>query len=541
MKDSDPSIRVHIADSITGGFSGYLKMNSVVERLKVLMRDSDPRVREAVAVSISRMTGKRRTARRVLNTLSEDKESRVVDQTFRSALSLEGRRGMNFIYRKLQRRKKSNKIVETNNNQLNAKDMIREALESGGAKAERVLDHFMKDPDSNIRVYVADSIIGSSGDLKVKSAVERLKVLMRDSDSEVRAVVAESAGRIKSEKEAVIEILNTLKNDSSLRVKKGVITGAVALGGSSAEEILDHFMTGSDLEGKRDIRTGVIKLEGYGRAKGLLDHVTKNSDMKVKEDAIAGTVELRELKVEKIQDSDPSIRVHIASSIIGQSGDLKIKSAIERLKFLMRDSDSEVRTAVAESAGRMKSEKESAVEILNTLKNDPILGVKKYVITGAVRLGGSSAEEILDYFMEDSDPSIRVHIADSIIGWSGYLRIKTAMEKLKVLMRDSDSEVRTAVAESVGRMKSYNKKEELVEILMVLGNDKEFSIVVEVVKSALSLGRETALTVLTSILLKNKNPQVQEYIGPIVREHLGRRAYRKLLSNSSCAVSLSAN
>ena len=617
MKDPDPSVREYVADNIIGR-DGRLNIISAVKKLRVLMRDPNSEVQTAVARSAGRMVGERRAARKILHTLSKNRESRVVDQTFRSALFLEGRRGMNFIYRRLRGRENSNEIFKENRKQLDAKEKITEALKSGGKKAERVLDHFMADPDPAVRVHIANKLVGIFGELTIKSAVERLKVLMKDSNSEVRTAVAVSVGGMKGNKKSAKEILKYLKDDSNLNVQKAVITSALKLGGTFAEEILGHFMEdpnpsvrehiaraiywyyeglkiknvferlkvlmkdpdsqvrervaesvgriGSEKESAEEILnylkddpslqvqkaviTGAINLGGP-LAEEILNHFMKPPDLQVKRDVITTGAEklggssskeiLNYYNMQVQKDAvalDSSIRVRIAHSIIGHSGELKIKSAVEKLKVFMKDPNPEVREAAAKSAGRMRSEKESAGEILNYLKNDPNLQVKRGVIIGAVELGGDLAEEILDHFMKDPDPSVRMHITNRIVSQFRDLKVKSVVERLKVLMRDSDSGVRKAVARSVGRMRS--EKESAEEILIVLGNDKEFSIVVEVVQSALSLGRETALAVLTSIVLNNKTPQVQEYIGSIVKEYLGRKTYKKLLDNS-CASSLSAN
>ena len=621
MQDMDPNIRKYIADNIIGPV-GSLRGLSAVERLNVLMRDTNPKVRKAVARSAGRMKVEKHEARKILYTLSRDTDSKVVDETFRAASSLEGKRGLNFIFRGLNREKpanfntgfeentsplnlltgdsnnrerlkwpgafnrwvfrglnrekpaNSNTVFEKNTSQLDPQAMVEEAIKSEGQKAESQLDILMKDP--NTKEHIAENIIGDSGELRVPSAVKRLEVLGRNPDPAVRRAVARSAGRMKNKKEA-IKILNILKNDFDPEVKKSVIAGVLEWGDPIAEEFLDHFMQDPDPSIREHIAENIIGDSGELRvpsavkrlqvlvkdsasqvrekvaesAGGMEDNkeeaieilniLKTDPDPKVKRGVIIGAMLLEDPIAEEVldhfmQDPDPDVRKYIARNTIRFDGELRVPSAVKRLRVLMRDPDPRVRKEVAESAGRMDVEKHEAIEILNILKTDSDPEVKEGVIEGVSGLGDPIAEEFLDHFMQDPDPDIRKYIARNTIRFDGELRVPSAVKRLKVLVVDPDPEVRQEVARSAGKM--YGNKESAIEILIALGKTHELSIISELVQSALRLGREETLIILTSILLENKNVQVQEYIGRAVRENFGEETYQRMSRDGSCARSL---
>ena len=85
----------------------------------------------------------------------------------------------------------------------------------------------MRDLDSKVRKAVVINVRGLEGEV----AIEILNTLKNDSDSEVRAVVAWNAGIIRDKKEEVIKILNTLKNDPELEVKERRYNRCCKIGG----------------------------------------------------------------------------------------------------------------------------------------------------------------------------------------------------------------------------------------------------------------------------------------------------------------------
>ena len=398
--------------------------------------------------------------------------------------------------------KKENKV----NEQLKIEQLIRgskadrekavdKVIKLGGEEGEKLLDVLMKDPSSQVRRRIAFKLVDwESGQPTIASTVKRFKILSQDSDPEVREAVAENIGRLKDP--ASVVILNKmLETETGPSVRRGIVAGAINLGGEQREKLLDVLMkdpisrvrigVAFELVNWMSERSAIASAvdrfktlsqdsdplvresvaENIGRLKDpvsvviLNEMVETETDPEVRIGIIAGAINLGGKRGEKLldvlmKDPDPEVRIGVAFELVSWMSERSaIASAVDRFKILSQDSDPLVRESVAENIGKLKDP--ASVVILNEMvetETDP--EVRRGIVEGAINLGGKRGEKLLGVLMKDPNPQVRIGVAFKLVNWiSGQPTIASTVKRFKSLSQDSDPQVREAVAKNIGKLK----------------------------------------------------------------------------------------
>jgi len=191
------------------------------------------------------------------------------------------------------------------------------------------------------------------------------------------------------------------------------------------------------------------------------------------------------------QDSDPKA-VRFVTWIIKKK---QYKHAGKHLVFWLENPFADVRSAVAEALGAIKSE--TAVEPLIARLEDEDAEVRRAVALALGAIKSETAVQPLIERLEDEDADVRSAVAQAL----GAIKSETAVEPLIVRLEHKDVGVRSAVAQALGAIKSETAVQPLIARL-----EDEDADVRRAVLSGLAQGLEEIDRKLLSCDLDGFNP-----------------------------------
>jgi HEAT repeat protein len=159
---------------------------------------------------------------------------------------------------------------------------------------------------------------------------------------------------------------------------------------------------------------------------------------------------------EELKAEDATIRLKAALTVTGLAQQLKekdykakLRSTVEPLIFLLKDSDSQIRAVASAALGEIGDN--SAVEPLIKALLDVEAEVRFNSVYNLGDLKDKRAvEPIISLLKVESDAYIRTAAAEAL----GKIKDKRAVEPLISALKDEDGAVRAAAAEALGKLGS---------------------------------------------------------------------------------------
>ena len=300
------------------------------------------------------------------------------------------------------KRKMKTTLIEKYPDPEDRKKLIQLAIEKGGPLGEKNLNILITDPDPNVRKEIPYQLSFSpQSKISKTKSLHIFKILMIDPIPKVRKEVAQYIADLKDRKQA-IQILKTLIKDSAPDVRRGVVIGAIKVGGLQGNDMLNTL----------------------------------------------------------IVDSNPIVRQSITKVATHYNSSIHPNNAAKMFEHLMTDPVPEVREEVAKDAHHLHAPIKS---IFNHLIKDPIPSVRASAVKGALSLGGSIGENILSIGIKDSNPHVRQKIAMYIT--HSQIRTEVVFNTLKILSTDWSTDVRRLTADSVSHWEEKAKAEEILMLL----------------------------------------------------------------------------
>ncbi len=273
-------------------------------------------------------------------------------------------------------------------------DTIRD-LQRIGPPAVPALREALKDPDSRVRVYAADALLGIG--YEAKDAVPDLTEALKDKDNYVRASAGEALEAIGSRAYEALPALKAALQDEEANVRYIAAKALAKMGSKSKDAVPALTATLKDSDGH--VRAAAAEAIGaIGReAKDAVPSLT-----------------------EALRDRSPYVRSAAATALGAIGADAK--PAISRLVTLLetKKDNKYVRSAAAEALGKIGTNPKTTVPVLIEALNDEKdrVRIKSAAALGKIGCQARSAiPGLIDSFNESEEE--RLSAVDGIAGIAG--------------------------------------------------------------------------------------------------------------------------
>ncbi|MDH5680850.1 MAG: HEAT repeat domain-containing protein [Spirochaetota bacterium] len=224
------------------------------------------------------------------------------------------------------------------------------------------------------------------------------------------------------------------------------------------------YLSGHSVQLKR---IAVRKLGGYkdSRSVSPLIRALGDSDYEVRFYARKALGELGNLALRKVIMSLKTGKAIVRKGCAGVLGDMGLEDSIPALKeSLSHDRDGEVRSAAADSLGRIGHE--DGVDVLVQAMKDKKWRVRSSSARALGLIGGSRAVETLIQGLKDSNSYVRVHSAGAL----GKIKDRKAVPQLIRLLKDGNPEARETAAWALGKIADKRAVKPLLNSLLKDGS-----------------------------------------------------------------------
>ncbi|MEH2054890.1 MAG: HEAT repeat domain-containing protein [Nostoc sp.] len=325
LKDSDPDVRNAAAQAL-----GQMQAKEVVPQIVLLLKDSDPDVRNAAIQALGQMQAKEVVPQIVL--LLKDSDLNVRGAAIQALGQMQAKEVVPQI------------VLLLKDSSWYVREAAAQALGQMQAKEQAPqLALLLKDSDSGIRVAAVKAL----GQMQAKEQAPQFVLLLRNYDAGVRGAAIEALGQMQA-KEVVPQIVLLLK-DSDPDARYAAIE---ALGKMQAKEVVPQLVLLLK-DSEFYIRYAAIQALQQMQAKEQAPQIVlllKDSNAGVRGAAAQalGQIQAKEQAPQialLLKDSDPSVRSAAAQAL----GQIQAKEVVPQLALLLKDSDPSVRSAAAQA------------------------------------------------------------------------------------------------------------------------------------------------------------------------------------------------
>jgi HEAT repeat protein len=327
---------------------------------------------------------------------------------------------------------------------------IRRLVAAGGSDAARVLSSALALPDADFQLEMANNMVETGG-----PALAALAVVAGDKDSRVRCNAITILARFEDPGAVDLLIRDLTDPDRMVRM-----AAAEALGRLNDKRVIDGMAAIARNDPDPDCRqVAESVLHRIGRRR-LAPHLKKLTSgepdhrSEARRAIVAeGSVVIATL-TELLDHGNPVIR-HAVVDILGDIGDARGLTPLIRA---MTDPDDDVRLAINQALGRMRSETVARALIANLTSPDDRLGADSIQ---ALQSQGTSAVLPLIELLGSSRRELRTIAVDLL----SKIRDRRATQPLMHCLTSPDTWMRTAAARSLGRLGDSDATDAIIHCL----------------------------------------------------------------------------